>query len=243
MDVLREIPHNLPVPDLTKEFNKMVRLLRSWQPKNSATVRVATYSNGTMWHVKPAPAPQSGGGGATVPLPGNMSFTAEARTGEVDGADVVEVKMLGGTVQGLFGAVQVFKTTYWTDGGGAPELFGDYNSATDELEDASISDGDLFWLEYDPEADEGERWSIEHGAELPEDATHPGEEEPNYFSVVPLFRVRLSEEEKGVVQNHVAGVYVPTLSNVVDVQKAQDGEDDGGEEEGEDGGEGGSEGE
>ena len=160
------------------------------------------------------------GGGATGLA--NSSFAAKAKQGTGQ-HPVVEVKMLGGTVQGLFGALQVFPTTYWTSGGGAPTLFDDYNSATDELESAIIPNGEWFWLEYTPDGEGGGEWSLEHGSEPPQSASTTDEDEVNYFAIVTLFQVRLSQPDTGVVQNHYGGVWVPAATNVVQIQEVAGG--------------------
>ena len=237
MEFPREVSHGRPVSDLTMEFNKAVRVLRAIKPVGSASIEVKTISNGTTFRVKPAAVPRSSGG--SVAVPENMSFLAEARTREENGADVVEVKMRGGTAQGLFAGVQVFNTTYWTPNARAPELFDDYDDNCDDVESADISDGELFWLEYDPEANAGAHWRIEHGASLPQSAVSDSDEDSDsdeesvhYFSFVTLFRVRLTESGKGVVQNHFGAVVVPTATNVVDVQTVESGNEDEGEGEG-----------
>lgn len=220
-----------PLTAIVPWTQKIVAYLRAITSRPSATVAVSITPNGTTFRVKPAAVPRSSGG--SVAVPGNMAFLAEARTREENGADVVEVKMRGGTAQGLFGGVQIFNTTYWTPNARAPELFDDYDDNCDDVESADISDGELFWLEYDPEANAGEHWTIEHDTSLPQSAVAESDEESvHYFSFVTLFRVRLTESGKGVVQNHFGAVVVPTATNVVDVQAVESGNEDEGEGEG-----------
>ena len=162
-----------------------------------------------------------GGGGGEGGGSGlaNSSFVAEAKE-DPEHPGRIEVKMLGGTAQGLFGAIEVIPNTYWTSDSSDLQLFDDYNSNLDDLHlSDTVNDGDLFWLEYDPTESAGSRWSVEHGSSLPQSATSDSDEDVvNYFSCVTLFRVRIGATESGVVQNHYGGVLVPTATNVVDVQ-------------------------
>lgn len=117
--------------------------------------------------------PLGGGDGATVGTD-NSAFIAEARFGDDGvGGQLIEVKMLGGTVQGIFGKIRVFKTTYWTTGDEVtlfPEMSGDESdsdSGSDSgsgfdkdnvnvVTEAEMADGEKFWLEYDPNEDGGD---------------------------------------------------------------------------------------
>lgn len=119
----------------------------------------------------------------------NSAFVAEATAS----GGSFSVKILGGTVQGIFGGITVFDTTT-------------YNS---------IGNGTIFWLEYDPAEEE---WSMEHGSALPQSASTPDPDNPNYFAVIPICRVD-SGAPKNIVQYHCGSVYVPTATNVVDVQE------------------------
>lgn len=119
----------------------------------------------------------------------NSAFVAEATP---DG-NKFTVKILGGTAQGIFGGITVFDT--------------------DEYE--NISNGTIFWLEFDPEDEE---WSMEWGQTIPQSASHPSSGNPNYFAVIPICRVD-SSAPKNIVQYHYGSVYVPVATNVVDVQQ------------------------
>lgn len=114
-----------------------------------------------------------GGGGGEMELE-NAAFMAEVRFAEDNrGRETIEVKMVGGTVQGIFGKIRVFKTTYWTTGDEVtlfPEASGDESDSDsamgsgggfdkDEVNivtDEEIEDGEKFWLEYDPNEDGGD---------------------------------------------------------------------------------------
>lgn len=113
-----------------------------------------------------------GGGGGEMELE-NAAFMAEVRFSEDNfGRETIEVKMVGGTVQGIFGKIRVFKTTYWTTGDEVtlfPEASGDESDSDgamgsgggfdkDEVNivtDEEIEDGEKFWLEYAPNGSEG----------------------------------------------------------------------------------------
>lgn len=129
----------------------------------------------------------TGGGGAAGALD-NSAFIAEATA---DG-NRFSVKILGGTAQGIFGGITVFDTETYTN----------------------ISNGTIFWLEYAPY---GVAWTMEHGASLPQSASNPDPDNPNYFAVIPICRVD-SEAPNNIVQYHYGSVYVPVATNVVDVQ-------------------------
>lgn len=219
MDFPREVPHGLPVNELTKEFNKAVRVLRALRPVSSTTVRVESVSNGTTFHARPAASPRtSRATAAAAPL--NLSFMAEARKGKNGNQDYFEVRMLGGTVQGLFGTIETIPTTFWTSNHSPNdlELFDDYDSGAGDVKHIhdGISNGDQWWLEYDPEESAGSRWSVQHGASLPASATVEDPDDARYFTVVPLFRVRGGGSS--IAQGHVGAVFVPTATNVVDIQ-------------------------
>ena len=219
-----EVPHGRPMHELTQALNLLIRYCRSITPRPSATVGVETFSNGTTFRAKLPIAPSSGG---RQSLPDNMSFKAEVRTGTHDESDYVEVRMLGGTVQGLFGAIECIPTTFWTsdDSPNDLTLFQDFNEDAGDVKNIhdAIADGDLFWLEYDPSETEGHRWSVKHGETLPQSSNEDPEEEEGaeeakdevrYFSLIPLFRLRGGS----VIQGHLGAVYVPTVQNIVDVQ-------------------------
>ena len=196
-----------------------------------------------------------GGGGS--PAEGaleNSAFIAEARTaGSASGGDfLLEVRMLGGTVQGIFGRINVIPTTYWSTDSDGIELFpevedgedsdsdSDSGAETDVILGEDIEDGEIFWLEYDPnEEDESYsgsdseagmgRWSVKHGQELPESSTTEDVERALYFTIIPLFRVSLGgATAANTIQYHFGSVYVPTVSNVVARQVLPDDGDDSG---------------
>lgn len=123
---------------------------------------------------------------------GALSNSAFVATATASG-NKFSVKILGGTAQGIFGGITVFDTET-------------YNN---------ISNGTIIWLEYDPEEEE---WSMEWGSALPQSASNPDPDNPNYFAVIPICRVD-SGAPNNVVQYHYGSVYVPTATNVVDVQQ------------------------
>lgn len=229
-----EVPHGRPMHELTQALNLLIRYCRSITPRPSATVGVETFSNGTTFRAKPPVAPSSGG---RQSLPDNMSFKAEVRTGTNEGDDYIEVRMLGGTVQGLFGAIEFIPTTFWTSDESPRDLalFDDFNEDAGDVKNVhdGIADGDLFWLKYDPSETEGQRWSMEHGATLPQSSNEEPEEEEEespdevrYFTIIPLFQLR----GEGVIQGHLGAIYVPTVKNIVDVQTTDAAASDPGQE-------------
>lgn len=188
-----------------------------------------------------APNP-GGGGGGMVELTG---FTGKAlpimktETGHTDEVDHFELRVMGGTVQGLFGTMELIETTYYAKSGTTrsdfEERWPDYIYGTDEKETATIGDREIFWLEYDPEAAEGQRWSLEHGDELPASVTQAPQDPSNdentrYFAVIPLFRVEYLKNEANVNQWHAGSVVVPTATNVVEIQQPAAGEEEEEEE-------------
>ena len=214
------VPGNIPFEGRGGALGRIAKAIRANRraiDESHATNSDTTCNHGIHGELQIA-AHSSGGGYALA----NSSFVATAKKGSGENPPV-EVRVLGGTVQGLFGPLQVFPTTYWV-AGGEPTLFDDYDDVTDEIKDEAIPDGEWFWLEYTPDGEDSGEWSLEHGAELPEEATTTDDEEVNYFSIVPLFQVRLSEENRGVVQNHYGAVYVPVATNVVQCQEVGGGE-------------------
>lgn len=172
-----------------------------------------------------------GGGGGIVVLTG-FKGTAKpimkTEQGHTDEVDHFEVRVLGGTVQGVFGVMELIETTYYvksgTSGGDFENRWPDYNDGNDEKKTATIPDREIFWLEYDPNANEGQRWSLEHDDKLPASVTQPPASESNddntrYFSIIPLFRVEYKKTEDNVNQWHAGSVFVPTATNVVEIQQ------------------------
>lgn len=216
MEFPREVPHGLPVNELTKEFNKAVRVLRALRPVSSTTVRVESISNGTTYHLRGLPAGTRRSGGGTSAGLANSAFVATVEQGEVDNVAVTEVKMLCGTAQGIFGELQDFPTTYWTTAGEL-KLFDDANDDLDTVNASqTLPDGTWFWLRWDPQEEE---WTLEKGATLPANASVAAGDTVQYFAVVPLFRLRLTDDDAKAVQMHYGSVYVPTARNVIDIQE------------------------
>jgi hypothetical protein len=242
---------------IVKWMNEIGHVLNNIHFASGDSARVMASKSGIKFIL-----PLGGGDGATVGTD-NSAFIAEARFGD-DGAggQLIEVKMLGGTVQGIFGKIRVFKTTYWTtDDGGVtlfPEVASDESDSGSESDSDSggfdrdnanivtgdeIEDGEIFWLEYDPNedggydeesgvldesdsdsgSDSGEgpnkgRWKIKHAQDLPDSATKKDVERALYFTIIPLFTLSLAGSVRNVIQYHFGSVYVPTVSNVVPKQ-------------------------
>ncbi len=224
---------------------RIIDYLRAITVRPSATVNVATTANGTTLTAAAPARPVR----AAAAVPDNNAFMAEARFGKGEnGNNIIEVKMLGGTVQGLFGPIEPVPTTFWTtenkmtlfpDPEKEEEEEGEEEGGVEEEEEEKdpyevnknedLAVGEWFWLEYDPEEDEydpetgeGGRWSVGHGQELPESDPPEEGEGPDgrtvYFAVIPLFRISVFAA-RNVIQNHFGAVYVPTVSNVVPIQK------------------------
>lgn len=198
MNLPNEVPHGLPVSDLTQAVNQLIRYVRSITPRPSASVAVETLSNGTTFRVKPA----SPGGAATVPklYLDNSAFIATAVLVDEDSFDVT---VLGGTAQWLFGPIAEFATETYED----------------------IPGGERFWLQFDPLGNGGDgEWAIEHDETLPSESTT--DDGLNYFTVVPLFKVE-GGVPRNVVQYHFGSVYVPKVHNVVQAQDTATEEEGG----------------
>lgn len=144
-------------------------------------------------------APKGGAGGGLA----NSAFVAKATPEEGLNVDTYEVRMLGGTAQGMFGGIEVINTTVFT----------------------GIYAGELFWLEFHPNRTPGSQWSVEHGSSLPASAATPSADNPNYFAVIPLFKVEAGAggESVNILQYHYGSVYVPTVENIVQIQEPVSG--------------------
>lgn len=154
---------------IVKWMNMIGHVLNNIHFASGDTARVIATPSGIRFVL-----PNGLGEGGDVVGTNNSAFIAEARFGD-DGAggQLIEVKMLGGTVQGIFGKIRVFRTTYWTTGDGItlfPEMSGDESDSDSESDsgsgfdkdnvnvvtEAEMADGEKFWLEYDPNEDGGD---------------------------------------------------------------------------------------
>lgn len=132
--------------------------------------------------------PYAEGAGADV----SMAFSATATLRE-NSETRYDVKMLGGTVQGIFGPITAINTTIFEN----------------------VGNNTFFWLQYYPATSV---WQVQQGAALPASASTPSADNVNYYAVIPIFKV-----EKGapnnIVQYHYGSVYVPTVTNVIQIQE------------------------
>jgi len=190
-----------PLTAIVPWTQKIVAYLRAITPRPSATVNVSVTPNGTLLSAAPSQTSR-----ATSAADTQMAFTAYAspvyaKDGET--IDYVNLTMLGGPVQGLFGDITFIETT-------------DFDRSK------HIHDLEYFWLEFDPQT---KTWSLEHDLDAPQAANTEDPNDPLYFTIVPLFRVEVGRTRSNVVQYHHGAVFVPTATNAVEIQPHSAGED------------------
>ena len=104
MNLPAEVPHGLPVSDLTQTVNQLIRYCRSITPRPSATVGVDTLANGTTFRVKGS-SPGTFNASTTVVVNlDQFRVTVVPDPDGVAGEDWL-LSMAGGTAQALFGAI------------------------------------------------------------------------------------------------------------------------------------------
>ena len=119
------------------------------------------------------------------------------------------VTMLGGTVQPLLGNVAVLDSQEWT----------------------SISANTYFWVEYIPGTSPSHQhnsvpfsivnWALCWGSSIPQQSESQSID-GTPLTIFPIFKVDLYAPNS-IIQYHVGGIYVPTVTNVIQIQTANGG--------------------
>lgn len=177
---------------IVKWMNMIGHVLNNIHFASGDTARVIATPSGIRFVL-----PNGLGEGGDVVGTNNSAFIAEARfeAGEEGEGPLMEVKMLGGTVQGVFGRLNSIKTTYWTTDPDGVQLFpeaadGDESDSGSGSESGSgsgkaknievivgeeMEDGEHFWLEYDANAEpEDEEEGEESDSDSGSDEDEPG---------------------------------------------------------------------
>lgn len=119
------------------------------------------------------------------------------------------VSMLGGAVQPLLGDVAVIDTQEWS----------------------SIKEGTYFWVEYvagdspshqnNSEPFSIDNWALCWGSSIPQQSESQSVD-GTPLTIFPIFKVDETSPSY-IIQYHVGGIYVPTVTNVVQIQSANGG--------------------
>lgn len=135
----------------------------------------------------------------------NFAFKA---TGTQNG-NRYDVTMLGGAVQPLLGDIAVIDSQEWT----------------------SISAGTYFWVQYIPGVSPShgnnsepfsiDNWALCWGSSIPQQSASQSVD-GTVLTIFPLFKVD-EDAPNYIIQYHVGGIYVPTVTNVVQIQSANGG--------------------
>ena len=190
MNLPAEVPHGLPVSDLTQTVNQLIRYCRSITPRSSATVGIDTLANGTTFRVK-ASSPSTVHASTTVlvDLDQFRVTVVPAPEGTV-GADWL-LSVAGGTAQALFGTIT------------------SVNGVEDEP--VSIPDGSRCYVSLRYKAAQNGEALHAFDSEPVIGTTPPANTATDYY-----FPVAIVESDGTVLQGHLGAVYLARPWNVVE---------------------------
>lgn len=206
MNLPNEIPHGLPVSDLTQAVNQLIRYVRSITPRPSATVSVSTLSNGTTFRVNEARGGGGGRGGGLVVQELNQFKVTTDPEGDPPTTDWF-ISVNGGTAQAMFGTITSVA------GINGPEEAG-----------YSISPGTRAFvsLVYRITLSNGD---VAHYFEDELDI-HVGSNPPQNTSDTFYFPVAIVESDGTVLQGHLGAVYLARPTNVVELNPEEEEEEE-----------------
>ena len=199
MNLPNEVPHGLPVSDLTQAVNQLIRYVRSITPRPSATVSVSTLSNGTTFAVRHATA--AGGGNSVVQIQALNQFKVTAVS---DGPGDWLISANGGTAQAMFGTI--------TSVSGFEEeqcsIGGDERVFVSLVYKIALSNGDVVHY-FEDELD-----------------IHMDENPPQNTANTFYFPVAIVESDGTVLQGHLGAVYLARPTNVVELNPEEEEEEE-----------------
>lgn len=198
MNLPNEIPHGLPVSDLTQAVNQLIRYCRSITPRPSTTVSVTTLSNGTTFRVNYPPG--GGGGGSVVQVQALNQFKVtcvpdgEHPAGKPPTLDWL-ISANGGTAQAMFGTIT------------------SVSGFEDESYGIGIGERAFVSLVYKIEQSNGD--VVHHFEDVLDIRT--GRNAPQNTANTFYFPVAIVEYDGTVLQGHLGAVYLARPTNVVEL--------------------------